>query len=138
VLEFDAHGNEIMYRTMSKAHYDRLLRTGKLMPTTETSISPSLTYSSEYRGVLVRLTTAPGTSAQLQEIGIAANEPAALEFPGMPTRAGGWMQSNARFKVEGGQMTTQLGQGRAIEIFSRNLVLFERVRQEALNVAAFG
>ncbi len=48
------------------------------------------------------------------------------------------MQSNARFKVEGGQMTTQLGQGRAIEIFSRNLVLFERVRQEALNVAAFG
>lgn len=111
------YGNEIMYRTMSKEQYLELTETGRLPPTTETSISPNLAYSSKYDGVTVKITTAPGTSAQLQEIGIAANKPVAAQFPNMSTQTGSWMQTNARFKVEGGQMTTQLGQSRAIEIF---------------------
>jgi hypothetical protein len=131
VLEFDAYGNEITYRTMSPEQARQFERTGKLPPTTETSTAASLEYASgkytKNGGITFKLTTAPGTSAQLQEIGIAANKPAALEFPEMSTQTGPWMQTNARFKVEGGQMTTQLGQGRALEIFNRNLVDFVRL-----------
>jgi filamentous hemagglutinin len=129
VLELDAYGNEIMYRTMSEKQFAQLKETGKLPPTTETSISPSVEYSSKYDGVTVKITVAPGTSAQLQEIGIAANKPAATQFPNMPTQTGSWMQTNARFKVEGGQMTTQLGQGKAIDIFNQNIVDFELIRK---------
>ncbi|SFV18125.1 hypothetical protein, partial [Pseudoduganella namucuonensis] len=124
VLERDVHGNEIMYRTMSEKQFEQFSRTGELPPTTETSVSPSVAYSSKYDGVTVKITVAPGTSAQLQEIGIAANKPAAAQFPNMSTQTGSWMQTNARFKVEGGQMTTQLGQGRAIDIFNQNIVDF--------------
>ena len=127
VLELDVHGNEILYRTMSEQHYELFLRTGKLPPTTETSISPSLAYASKYDGVTVKIAVAPGTSAALQDIGIAANNPAAAQFPNMSTQTGAWMQTNARFKVEGGQMTTQLGQGKAINIFNQNIVDFELV-----------
>ncbi|MFT3728251.1 MAG: hypothetical protein QM759_10550 [Terricaulis sp.] len=127
VLEFGPKGEEIVYRTMSEAHFEYLQQTGTLLPTTETSTSPLLSYASKYDGITVRLTTAPGTSASLQEIGIAANEPAAEQFPGMSTRTGPWMQTNTRFKVESGQMTTQLGQGRGIDIFNANLLGFERV-----------
>ncbi|MGB0128089.1 MAG: DUF637 domain-containing protein, partial [Rhodocyclaceae bacterium] len=103
VLEYDANGNEIMYRTMSEQDFEYLQQTGMLRPTTETSLSPSLAYSSKYDGITVRLTLKDGTSAQLQEIGIAANQPAAAEFPSMSTKTGSWMESNTRFKVEGGQ-----------------------------------
>ena len=129
VLEFDAHGNEILYRTMSESHFEYLQQTGVLLGTTETSISPSLAYSSlKYNGVPVRFTTEPGTSELLQEIGLAANKPARLQFPEMEVRGGRWMQTNARFKAEGGQMTTQLGQGQALEIFNARIVKFGRVQ----------
>jgi filamentous hemagglutinin len=130
VLEFDAHGNEIMYRSMSPADFEHLQNFGVLRPTTETSISPNLAYSSKYtnnNSVTVRFATEPGTSAALQEIGIAANPPAAQAL-GLAERNGGWMQTNTRFKVEGGQMTTQLGQGPGIATFNRGIVDFERVR----------
>ncbi|MDW6092420.1 hypothetical protein SBX64_07665 [Vibrio rhizosphaerae] len=128
VLEFDAHGNEIMYRTMSEKHFEHLQQTGVLLPTTETSISPLLSYSSKYDGVTVKLVTNPGTSSEIQKIGIAANKPASLELPDLSTQTGKWMQTNARFKVEGGQMTTQLGQGKAIDIFNENFIYFELVK----------
>ena len=44
------------------------------------------------------------------------------------TQTGKWMDTNTRFKVEGGQMTTQLGQGKGIEIFNKNIVHFEKVQ----------
>lgn len=127
VLEFDAFGNEIVYRTMSSEQYKLFKVTGVMPATGETSISPSLAYSSGYEGVTVRITTAPGTSAALQKIGIAANEPAAAQFSDMSMRPGSWVQENARFKVEGGQMTTQLGRGKALDIFNGNIVKFEVV-----------
>ncbi|WP_233259675.1 hypothetical protein, partial [Ramlibacter sp. WS9] len=131
VLDFDAHGNEIMYRTMSPAQFQQLKNSGQLPPTTETSTAASLDYASgkytERGGVTVRLTVAPGTSAQLQQIGIAAPGQATTQFPSMSTQTGSWMQTNARFKVEGGQMTTQLGQGQALNIFNNNLIQFELV-----------
>ena len=131
VLEFDAFGNEIVYRTMSESHFEHLQQTGVLLPTSETGISPTLAYASKYDGVTVKLTTAPGTSAKLQEIGIAANKPAQIQFPTMSTQAKNWMQTSVLFKVEGGkmpQMNTLLGQGKGIDIFNQNLVQFDRVR----------
>ncbi|MDP9932632.1 hypothetical protein [Variovorax paradoxus] len=130
VLEFDAHGNEIMYRSMSREDYRYLRDFGELRPTTETSISPNLAYSSKYtnnNSVTVRFATTPGTSAALQEIGIAANPPAAKALS-LAERNDSWMQTNTRFKVEGGQMTTQLGQGPGITTFNRGIVDFELVR----------
>ena len=127
VQQTDAFGNEIYYRTMSEEQFQYLERTGQLPPTTETSISPVLSYSSKYNGVTVQFTTTPGTSAQLQEIGIAANPPATAQLPDLSTQTGPWMQTNVRFKVEGGQMTTQLGQGAGINIFNQNIVQFQKV-----------
>jgi filamentous hemagglutinin len=130
VLEFDAHGNEIMYRTMSPDHLKYLDRTGVLLPTTETSVAADLAYTypkyTKNGGVTVRFALEPGTSAALQEIGIAANSGAAQAL-GMAERNGSWMATNARFKVEGGQMTTQLGQGKALDIFNRGIIRFEPV-----------
>ncbi|MDH5328175.1 MAG: putative Ig domain-containing protein [Gammaproteobacteria bacterium] len=131
VREFDAAGNEITYRTMSPGQAKQFELTGRLPPTTETSTAASLEYASgkytQNGGITFRLTTKPGTSAQLQEIGIAAPGDARVVFPDMSTRNGPWMQTNARFKVEGGQMTTQLGQGRALDIFNENLIDFVRL-----------
>jgi len=127
VLEHDDAGNEIMYRTMSLEQYQELMVTSKVPATTETSVSPSIGYSSQYSGVLVKFTLAPGTSAALQDIGVTANEPAALQFPNMPASAGNWMQTNAQFKGEGKQMTTQLGQGNALSIFNQNIKDFELI-----------
>jgi len=127
VLDFDEDGNEIMYRTMSPKHLKLLEGTGQIPFTGETSISPLLAYSNKYDGITVKFTTKPGTSAQLQQIGIAANKPAAIELPHLSTQTGKWNQTHARFKVEKGQMTTQLGQGKALDIFNNNILDFEPI-----------
>jgi hypothetical protein len=128
VQDVEAFGNQLFYKTMSPEQYEVLMETGRLAPTTETSISPVLSYSSTYDGITVKFTVQPGTSESLQEIGIAANRPASIELPELSTRTGPWMQTNVRFKVEGGQMTTQLGQRPGIDIFNGNIIQFERVR----------
>ncbi|OCG69098.1 hypothetical protein A9G41_07090 [Gilliamella sp. Nev5-1] len=128
VQQYDAYGNEIVYRTMSQEQFKQFERTGIMPPTTETSISPVLGYSSKYNGVTVKIVVKQGTFAKLEEIGIAANSAAAKVFPNMSIKTGKWMKTNTRFKVEGGQMTTQLGQGRGIEIFNENIVHFEKVK----------
>ncbi|MGR4049463.1 hemagglutinin repeat-containing protein [Kosakonia cowanii] len=128
VQQYDAHGNEIVYRTMSQKQYERFLNTGVMPATTETSVSPILGYSSKYDGVTVKIAVKPGTFSELEKIGIAANSAAAKELPNMSTQTGKWMDTNTRFKVEGGQMTTQLGQGKGMEIFNKNIVHFEKVQ----------
>ncbi len=130
VREFDAFGNEIIYRSMSRPDFEHLENFGVLRPTKETFISPDFGYSSKYtdnKSVTVRFATEPGTSAALQEIGIAAGPRAAQEL-GLVERSGDWMQTNTRFKVEKGVMNTGLGQGPGITIFNRGIVDFERVR----------
>ncbi|RYE42498.1 MAG: LysM peptidoglycan-binding domain-containing protein [Hyphomicrobiales bacterium] len=130
VLEFDAYGNEIMYRSMSRDHYRHLLENGELFPTKETFISPDFGYAANYTqndSVTVRFATKPGTSAALQEIGIAAG-PRAAQALGLVERPGKWMQTNTRFKVEGDLMNTGLGQGPGVKIFNHGIVEFERVR----------
>ena len=125
VLERDAYGNEIMYRSMSEKQYRIFEETGQLPYTGETSVSPLLEYSSKYDGHTVKITTQRGTSAQLQDIGIAANKPASIELPHLSTQTGKWNQTHSRFKVESGQMTTQFSQGKALDIFNQNILDFE-------------
>ncbi|PKE30568.1 filamentous hemagglutinin [Rahnella sp. AA] len=127
VQQRDAFGNEIYYRSMSEEHFEMLQRTGVLPATGETSISPVLSYSSKYDGIAVKFTLAPSTSAMLQEIGIAANKPASVQLPNLSTQTGKWNQTNARFKIEGGQMSTQLGQGSALDIFNSNIIQFNKI-----------
>ena len=38
------------------------------------------------------------------------------------------MDTNIRFKVESEQMTTQVGQGKGMEILNNNIVYFEKVQ----------
>ena len=64
----------------------------------------------------------------MKKIGIAANEAAAKQLPSMSTQTGKWMDINTRFKIESGQMTTQLGQGKGMEILNNNIVYFEKVQ----------
>ena len=85
----------------------------------------------------MRLTAKPGTSTKLQDIGIAANIPAFLEFPEMSIQTGNWNLTNALFKVEAvgrpeinggnGVMNTRLGRGVTLDIFNKNLIYFERL-----------
>ncbi|WP_392552113.1 DUF637 domain-containing protein [Orbus wheelerorum] len=127
VQQYDSYGNEIVYRTMSKPQFDKFIETGIMPATTETSVSPVLLYSSKYEGVTVKIVVKPGTFSELEKIGIAANGATAKEFPNMSTKTGEWMATNTRFKVEKGQMTTQLGQGEGIKIFNKNIVHFEKI-----------
>ena len=64
----------------------------------------------------------------MKKIGIAANKAAAKQLPSMSTQTGKWMDTNTLFKVEGGQMTTQLEQSKGMEIFNNNIVHFEEVQ----------
>ena len=50
VQQYDAYGNEIVYRTMSLEQFKQFERTSIMPATTETSISPILKYSSKYNG----------------------------------------------------------------------------------------
>ncbi|WP_226991943.1 hypothetical protein [Cronobacter condimenti] len=66
VQQYDAHGNEIFYRTMSQKQDEKFLNTGVMPATTETSVSPVLGYSSKYDGVTVKIVVKPGHSQGLK------------------------------------------------------------------------
>lgn len=88
---------------MSQKQYERFLNTGVMPATTETSMSPGLGYSSKYEGVTVKITVKSGAFSELEKIGVAANSAAARELPNMSTQTGKWIDTNTRFKVEGGK-----------------------------------
>jgi YD repeat-containing protein len=127
VLEFDAYGNEIFYRTMSPKDIAKMERTNKIPATGETFISPSEAYASGYEGVTVRVTTRPGTMQQLADVGVSANPGTTALFPDMPSAAKGWTSNNAMFKLEGDVVNTGLGKGKALDIFNSNIVQYESI-----------
>ena len=128
VQQYDAYGNKIVYRTMSLEQFKHFERTGIMPATTETSISPILKYSSKYNGFSDWIVVNPGTFSKLEKIGIAENKPACTQFPNMSSQTGKRMKTNTRFKVKGWQMTTQLGQGKGVKIFNKNIVHYEKVK----------
>jgi hypothetical protein len=80
-----------------------------------------------YDGVLIRLTTAPGTMDQLMNIGVAGNVGTSRLFPNLPAAAKGWTQNNAMLKLEGTVVNTGLGRGEALSVFNQNIVRFDRM-----------
>lgn len=47
----------------------------------------------------------------------------------MSTQIGKWMYTNTRFKVEGGQMITQIEKGKGLDIFNKNIIHFKRLNK---------
>ena len=123
---------ETFFRTMSQEHYDTLVDTGRMPGTTETSTSPTHAFSSDYDGVTVEFETKPGTTAQLEAIGVSDGAPHTKSVhPDMPTGGKGWTKEHARFKTESlngkPQINIQLGKGKALDTFNDNIVSFKKV-----------
>ncbi len=135
VIDFDAHGNEILYRTMSPADAAKMQRTGQVPATGETFVSPLEAYSKGYNGTLVRITVKPGTMDELMSIGGTGNAGTAKLFPDLPRVSKGWTANNSQFKLEAtkiqeinnglGVVNTGLGKGEALNIFNSNILKFE-------------
>ncbi|MCG1041753.1 hypothetical protein KQH60_03855 [Mycetohabitans sp. B8] len=133
ILEYDVDKNELIFRSMSKSDYEHLKSTRELKPTTETSISPAIAYSLEYAcpeaSETIQFILKPGTSEELQTIGLSMGKAAEERFPTMTKSLGKWAMTNAQFKSEGKQMTTQLGQGDAINIFNKCIVDYKPIQR---------
>lgn len=142
VLEWDKFGNEIVYRGMKEAHYNRLVAEGTIKGTGETSTSPSIWYASKYAQkdgeILVRFAMKPGTSDKLLAIAVGAEDDVTRKlFPELPVLRPGvtWGEKYARIKAEGGQVTTAHGaeNSRAIRLFEENIVQFERITPKVIS-----
>jgi RHS repeat-associated protein len=122
-------GTETYYRAMSQADFAIMQKTGNIPATAETFISPTAAYSAKYEGVLVEINTKSGTFNQLRQVGVAD--------PTQPMTAGlklgkvetGWNSSKAFFKQEAGQVNIGLGQGKALEIFNKNIKSFKKIER---------
>jgi hypothetical protein len=135
VLEFDAHGNEILYRTMSPADFAKMQRTGQIPSASETFVSPLEAYSKGYEGVTVKITVKPGTMDELMSIGGTGNAGTATLFPELPRVSKGWTATSAQFKLEAtnipsinngfGVVNTGLGRGEALRIFNSNILHYQ-------------
>ena len=141
MLDFDAHGNEILYRTMSPNDFRKMKLTNEVPATGETFVSPLEAYSAGYSGTLVRITVKPDTMEKLQSIGVSGNPGTSKLFPDLPTDTTGWTANNAMFKLEGskglknahiramnqgyGVVNTGLGKGEALQIFNSNILKYE-------------
>ncbi len=120
---------ETLYRAMSQEDYEELQRTGRMPATTETTTSPTRSFSEDYDGVLVEFKLKPGTIAELEEIGVRDDGKLTREaYPDMPIGGKGWNQEHARFKQEGTQINIALGKGDALDIFNDNIVSYNAVR----------
>lgn len=89
---------------MSQEHYDSLRMTGELPSTGETFTSPVKAFSSNYKGVTVEFKLNPGTTSQLENIGLRNNAILSEEmYPNMKLIDGvkGWNENFAFFKAEG-------------------------------------
>jgi hypothetical protein len=130
VAAFSGRGGETYYRTMSRADADELLLTGRVPATRETFISPNRAFSENYEGVLVEFRLRPGTTQQLEVVGVRdASALTGSTYPGMPRVSRGWTGSSAFFKAEGGQINIGLGRGTALDIFNENIRRFSVVRR---------
>jgi len=127
-------GGEVFYRAIFPHNYSHLITTGRLAGTSETSTSPTISFSEDYDGVLVKYYLRHGTINQLVQYGRKAqyNDLITQQFGDMPIAQRGWANNYVCFKKEGGtsrpQVNIQLGIGPGISIFNDNLIAFEVVR----------
>ncbi|MEB3035807.1 hypothetical protein [Capnocytophaga ochracea] len=130
--DYEVYENgEVFYRTMSKEHYDELLRTNKIRATGETTTSPNMAFSEGYEGILVQFKVKRGTIEKLENIGIASgNHPDILELHAtLKKDISPWNEKYARFKLEKGQVNIALGKGEALKIFNDNILEFKFVKE---------
>jgi hypothetical protein len=128
VAGFADEATETFYRSMSQAHYDQLLATGKLPATSETFISPSKAFAANYDGVLVQFNVRGGTTQALQGVGVRDVSKATGEAYGrLPIVSKGWTKGNAYFKREGELVNIGLGRGAGLDIFNANIINFSMI-----------
>jgi hypothetical protein len=120
---------ETFYRTMSTDDFAVMQKTGKVPATSETFLSPTAAYSSNYQGVLVEINTKAGTLDKLKSIGV--RDPAHPMTAGLnlPSIGKGWKANNAFFKQEAGQVNIGLGQGKALQTFNSNILNFKQIKK---------
>lgn len=119
---------ETFYRSMSQAHYNQLLATGKLPATGETFISPTRAFAANYDGVLVQFNVRGGTTNALAGVGVRDSSrlvgQAHGSLPSVST-VPNWNLSNAYFKAERGQINIGLGRGAGLDTFNSNILNFQ-------------
>jgi len=120
-------GAETFYRTMSQTHYDQLLNTGRLPATSETFISPSLGYASQYDGVTVQFGMKAGTTDSLLGMGVRNSGLSGGVYDSLPLVQKGWGSSSAFFKIEGDVVNVGLGKGAALDTFNNNILNFKLI-----------
>ena len=95
---------EIFFRSISKNHYDELIKANRMPGTGECTTSPNKAFSGDYSGYLVKFKVKTGTIDELKAIGVTDGNPLVkAQFGEMPTAKdieGSWNLTNARFKVE--------------------------------------
>ena len=115
---------DVFYRSISEKHYDRLLKSGNLPPSGETSIAEDARYSERYAGINLEFKLKPGTDKQFEKIGVRNNDGDILtdRYPNMKESFPGWKKYGyIQFKQEGNQITRNLGDGKGLEIFNKNI-----------------
>ena len=83
---------DVFYRTISEKHYKRLLKSGNLPPSGETSIAEDAQYSEWYTGINLEFKLKPGTDKQFEKIGVRNNDGDILtdRYPNMKESFPGW------------------------------------------------
>ena len=115
---------DVFYRTISEKHYKRLLKSGNLPPSGETSIAEDARYSERYTGINLEFKLKPGTDKQFEKIGVRNNEGEKLikKYPNMKESFTGWEKYGyIQFKQERNQITRNLGDGQGLDIFNKNI-----------------
>ena len=134
LFDLDSDGLETYYRTMSQEHYQFLIENDELLPTSETFISPTQSFSEGYSGVLVMFKLSPGTTKSLESIGVRDHSRVTRMYADMPyiedvkKQEGLWKDKYAYFKGEDRQINIGLGTGRALDIFNINIKLFSTIQ----------
>ena len=123
-----SQSSDSYFRTMSRSDFKDLQVTGRLTATSETFISPTESFASNYKGVLVEFSVKPGTAESLADIGVRNKSWLTRQaYPELPLVEKGWTGSSAFFKGEGSQINIGLGQGTALNTFNDSVTEFSRV-----------
>jgi hypothetical protein len=124
-------GAETYYRAMKPSHAARVAKTGRLVATGETFISPNLDYvRGKYNGVIMKLTVKRGTRDGLLRMGRrhkSIGDAHELGYLDLSVK-GRWTRRYAQFKDEEEVINIGLGQGDALDYFNSNLIEWEVVR----------
>ncbi|MBA4241931.1 MAG: hypothetical protein C0448_14490 [Sphingobacteriaceae bacterium] len=128
---FTKKSPEVFFRTMSKEDANLFLKTGNIPATSETFVSQSGMYASEYSGVTFKITTKPGTLQKLTEIGVKdAAHSLAARYNSLPTVKSGWTINQAFIKLEGDALNIGLGKVEALQRFNSRIIDFKVISQQ--------